>query len=186
MGVKIINLPEFSGLPEDGDYFAVTDGQVTAKLNYKLLAQAIIEGYEGSELAGSEQSIQNALSEIVNQTTANLATKEDIDNNGEYTGISNKAMYIKKHGFVHFWGSPTNVSLSTAQWTNLGVTMPEGYRPPRTISAPCIFGNQGQYAGLIRVAADGTVQCFCLSAITNQLAVFNLMYAVAEEEEETE
>ena len=43
MGVKIIDLPDLTGLPENGDYVAVTDGTVTAKLNYQLLAQAIIE-----------------------------------------------------------------------------------------------------------------------------------------------
>lgn len=60
MGVKIINLPDFSGLPENGDYFAVTDGTVTAKLNYNLLAQAIIEQYSASSIMGENQTLQSA------------------------------------------------------------------------------------------------------------------------------
>ena len=183
MGIKIINLPDFSGLPENGDYFVVTDGTITAKLNYNLLAQAIIEQYAGSELAGSEQTVQDALTQIINQSAIDLATKEDIDTSGSYEKPPNaRAWYIKKHGFVHIWGSPTNLSFYANQWSNLGVTLPVGYRPTGAVSAPCIFGNQGQYVGLIRVAADGTVQCFCNTTISSQLIVFNFMFAVAEGE----
>lgn len=61
MGVKIINLPEFTGLPVSGDYLAMTDGSVTSKLNYSLLAQAIVENYEASELAGEQRSPKAAI-----------------------------------------------------------------------------------------------------------------------------
>ena len=64
MGVKIINLPDFSGLPENGDYFVVTDGTVTAKLNYNLLAQAIIEQYSASSIMGENQTLQSAFSAL--------------------------------------------------------------------------------------------------------------------------
>lgn len=64
MGVKIKNLPDFSGMPENGDYFAVTNGEVTSKLNYNLLAQAIVEQYSASLLGGTQQTIQDAVSSL--------------------------------------------------------------------------------------------------------------------------
>lgn len=70
MGIKIKNLPDFTGTPATGDYFAVTDESVTSKLDYALLAQAIIENYSGSTLAGSAQSVQDAISALKTALTS--------------------------------------------------------------------------------------------------------------------
>lgn len=78
MGIKIKNLPEFTGLPDDGDYFAVTDQSVTSKLNYTLLAQAVIEDYAGSTMAGSAQSAKDAIDALYTLIQAAQGDIEDL------------------------------------------------------------------------------------------------------------
>ena len=69
MGVKIIDLPDLTGLPENGDYVVITDGTVTAKLNYQLLAQAIIEEYASSSLGGQNQALKTVIDSLSTDVT---------------------------------------------------------------------------------------------------------------------
>lgn len=58
--MQIHELPTISGSPSGG-YFATDNGTQTTKIDYTALAQAIIEQYNASTLAGSAQSVQAAL-----------------------------------------------------------------------------------------------------------------------------
>lgn len=144
MGVKIINLPEFTGLPVSGDYLAMTDGSVTSKLNYSLLAQAIIEYYDASELAGEEQSTKSAIdalaglltqaqSDIEALQTALVSVEElDLEYSSafdDYTTGSNPHL-IKYGRIVVCYGTAKPTATITGGTT--AVTMfniPEGWRP---------------------------------------------------------
>lgn len=61
--MQIHELPTISGSPSGG-YFATDNGTQTTKIDYTALAQAIIEQYNASTLAGSAQSVQAALDGI--------------------------------------------------------------------------------------------------------------------------
>lgn len=58
--MQIHELPTISGSPSGG-YFATDNGTQTTKIDYTALAQAIIEQYNASTLAGSAQSVKAAL-----------------------------------------------------------------------------------------------------------------------------
>lgn len=61
--MQIHELPTISGSPSGG-YFATDNGTQTTKIDYTALAQAIIEQYNASTLAGSAQSVKAALDGI--------------------------------------------------------------------------------------------------------------------------
>lgn len=58
--MQIHELPTISGSPSGG-YFATDNGTQTTKIDYTALAQAIIEQYNASTLAGTAQSVKAAL-----------------------------------------------------------------------------------------------------------------------------
>lgn len=144
MGVKIKNLPNFTGLPDDGDYFAVTDEAVTSKLNYKLLAQSIIENYSATELAGQEQSAEsaiNALADLLSQAQsdidsliATLTVPETAE--AQFTGKfqnyndGSNPQFIKFGRFCMLYGvaKPTETIPGSATTYQM-FTIPEGFRP---------------------------------------------------------
>lgn len=144
MGVKIKNLPDFTGLPENGDYFAVTNGTATSKLNFSLLAQAIVEAYEGSELAGEYQSPKaaiNALAGLLSQAqsdidsliaTLTVPETEEAEFTGKFQNYSNGANphFIKFGRFCMLYGiaKPTETITGSATTYQM-FTIPEGFRP---------------------------------------------------------
>lgn len=74
--MQIHELPTISGSPSGG-YFATDNGTQTTKIDYTALAQAIIEQYNASTLAGAAQSIQaaiNAISPQVKTAITDLST----------------------------------------------------------------------------------------------------------------
>ena len=171
-GIRITQLPEKLTAPEQGDFFVIDDGLTAQKVDFDTLAASVVETYE-TTLAGETQTVKGAIDALE-------ADKEEVDTNGVYLHPSNnRAWYIKKHGFVHVWGNPGNLSFYSDQWSNLGVTLPTGYRPTGLVYAPCIFGNNGETPGLIRVGTDGVMQCYVGTTISSKLVVFNFMYAVA-------
>lgn len=144
MGVKIKNLPNFTGLPDDGDYFAVTDEAVTSKLNYKLLAQSIIENYSGTELAGQEQSAESAINALagllsqaqsdINSLIATLTVPDTAEAQftGKFQNYSEGANphFIKFGRFCMLYGvaKPTEYIPGSATTYQM-FEIPEGFRP---------------------------------------------------------
>lgn len=59
--MQIHELPTISGSIGSGGYFATDNGSQTTKIDYDALAQAIIEQYASSTLAGTAQSVKAAL-----------------------------------------------------------------------------------------------------------------------------
>lgn len=59
--MQIHELATLGQAPATGTYVAVDTGTATRKLDYTALAQAVVEQYSGSTLAGSAQSVQAAL-----------------------------------------------------------------------------------------------------------------------------
>lgn len=74
MGIQIHELATKSGNLSSSDFLVVDNGTVTAKIDYTKLAKAIVEQYNGSTLAGSAQTLQNALNGL-NTNTENMYTK---------------------------------------------------------------------------------------------------------------
>ena len=68
--MQIHELSTLSGNPASGTYLMVDNGTASRKLDYTKLAQAIIEQYNGSTIAGSKQTVQssvNALYDVIGQ-----------------------------------------------------------------------------------------------------------------------
>lgn len=100
-------LPNASGIGS-GDYLrTVNSNNESEKINYTLLAQAIIEQFTGSTLAGSSQSVKSAVNMLYNRAkwnTYNQTTREDllakIDSDlskigqGEYLGFMLSAQAV--------------------------------------------------------------------------------------------
>lgn len=159
MGVKIKNLPDFTGLPENGDYFAVTNGTATSKLNFSLLAQAIVEAYEGSELAGEQQSPKaaiNALAGLLSQAQsdidsliATLTVPETAEATftGKFQNYSEGANphFIKFGRICMLYGvaKPTEYIPGSATTYQM-FTIPEGFRPVSNLK----YIAHGSYAKL--------------------------------------
>lgn len=132
MGIKIINLPDFSGLPENGDYVAVTDGTITAKLNYQLLAQAIIEEYASSSLGGANQSVKAIIDTLATDVTTlnNLHTLSM----ETFTISAGSAKVTTWHNTVEKYGKIAILRLNFTCSTDVNrrvtvATLPDGYRP---------------------------------------------------------
>lgn len=60
MGIKIKNLPDLSGLPESGDYFAITDESITSKVDFDAVAEAVLDDYTLT-LGGSDRTVKQAI-----------------------------------------------------------------------------------------------------------------------------
>lgn len=134
MGVKIIDLPDLTGLPENGDYVAVTDGTITAKLNYQLLAQAIIEEYASSSLGGTNQSVKS----IIDTLAADVTTLNNLHTLSmeTFTISAGSATVTTWHNTVEKYGKLALLRLNFTCSTDVNqrvtvATLPEGYRPNR-------------------------------------------------------
>lgn len=65
--MQIHELPTISGSPSGG-YFVTDNGTQTTKIDYTALAQAIIEQYNASTLAGTAQSVKAALDGLMQKS----------------------------------------------------------------------------------------------------------------------
>lgn len=168
MGVKIINLPEFTGLPASGDYVPVSDGNTTSKLNYALLAQAIVENYEASELGGSEQSVKSVI-----DTMAGLLTQAQSDITALQTALSTPESTTATFasGFTNYstgtdpsfyrigkvvfmCGTAKPTASITGGNTEVSMfTIPSGYRPKQRVTVIC--QGSGQRTWLLTLGPNG-------------------------------
>lgn len=134
MGVKIIDLPDLTGLPENGDYVAITDGTVTAKLNYQLLAQAIIEEYASTSLGGVNQALKTVIDSLsTDVTTLNSLHTLSMET---FTITAGSATVTTFHNTVEKYGKLALLRLNFTCSTDVNqrvtvTTLPEGYRPNR-------------------------------------------------------
>lgn len=75
--MQIHELPTISGSPSGG-YFATDNGTQTTKIDYTALAQAIIEQYNASTLAGSAQSVKAALDGVMADSVLTRGASETV------------------------------------------------------------------------------------------------------------
>lgn len=76
--MQIHELAALSGNPASGNVLAIDTGSVTRKIDYTALANAIVEQYNGSTLAGSAQTVQaaiNALNTSIGETAESIDTQ---------------------------------------------------------------------------------------------------------------
>lgn len=134
MGVKIIDLPDLTGLPENGDYVAITDGTVTAKLNYQLLAQAIIEEYASSSLGGTNQSVKAIIDTLATDVTTlnslHTLSMETFEISAGSATITTWHNTVEKYGKIAILRLNFACSSDVNQRITVA-TLPEGYRPNR-------------------------------------------------------
>lgn len=76
---EIHNLND-AGTPAEGTYFIADNGNDTGKLDYAVLARAILEAYAGTTMGGSAQTVKqavNAAERSANKVTAIGASSTD-------------------------------------------------------------------------------------------------------------
>ena len=73
MGININTKPSASAITAADSVFISKNDSTLQKINYNLLAKAIIEQYASSTLAGATQSVQAALSDLNERTPGALA-----------------------------------------------------------------------------------------------------------------
>ncbi|MBQ1438469.1 MAG: hypothetical protein IIZ10_02175 [Solobacterium sp.] len=143
MGVKIKNLPDLSGLPETGDYFAITDESVTSKVDFDAVAEAILDDYTLT-IGGASQTVKDAVDANATASSNNasaiavlqlaLASVETTDTTysaafGNYSTGGNP--HFVKYGrlcMVYGTAKPT-ASITGGTDLNLMFTFPAGYVP---------------------------------------------------------
>lgn len=113
------------------------------KINYNALATAIIEQYAGSTLVGSEQSIQDAFTQLNTDTlTVTTTTASYASAFTNYNSDTNNAPHFWKVGKVV---TMTGIAKPTAQIASGGsatmFTVPEGFRPITDIRQLCQGSN---------------------------------------------
>lgn len=134
MGVKIINLPDLTGLPETGDYFPVSDGTVTSKLNFDLLAQAVIEDYDGSEIGGAEQAVKTLLDSLQTAVTnMSTVTSELLTITAGTAVITDWRNEVEKCGKMAILQLNFTCSSDVNQRLTV-TTLPVGYRPAKEMT----------------------------------------------------
>ena len=91
--MQIHELPTISGSPSGG-YFATDNGTQTTKIDYTALAQAIIEQYNASTLAGSAQSVKAALDGLVQKSLpTEIAPRTTIASNDDLNTYTTAGIY---------------------------------------------------------------------------------------------
>ena len=103
MGVKEKVLTAIDSITS-GDFLrVVTSGGHARKIDYNLLAKAIIENYTGSSVAGSNQSVKAALDSLNSNMDGVTILRRSI-NNGSSTSIAagknKRALIITSGGYV--------------------------------------------------------------------------------------
>lgn len=78
--MEIHELTERQSTLDTGVYLPVDDGDVTQKIDYPRLAQAIIEQYTASSLGGSYRSIKTALDAIKTTVDGKVNTSDVVNN----------------------------------------------------------------------------------------------------------
>lgn len=78
--MEIHELTERQSTLDTGVYLPVDDGDVTQKIDYPKLAQAIIEQYTASSLGGSYRSIKTALDAIKTTVDGKVNTSDVVNN----------------------------------------------------------------------------------------------------------
>lgn len=119
--MQIHELNELSGTPSNSSSFAIDNGTTTYKIDYSALAQALIEAYTGSTLAGSARSVQAAFSALlasINGNASDIDTLEGTVYGTTSLGSETNANNLTTNGT--YWVNSANV-------TNLPTTSGSGH-----------------------------------------------------------
>lgn len=109
MGIQIHELATKSGNLSSSDYLVTDNGTVTAKIDYTKLAKAIVEQYNGSTLAGSAQTLQNALNGL-NTGTQKVTTPIVIPANSDLLALDVGEYYGDSTNMPSYENCPTSAS----------------------------------------------------------------------------
>lgn len=92
------NLSNASGIGS-GDYLrTVNSNNESEKINYTLLAKAIIEQWTGSSLAGSAQSVKSAVDTLNNKTFSVLSPTTEISSGADLNNYTTTGSYKTPNG----------------------------------------------------------------------------------------
>lgn len=128
----------------------VTSAGASAKATAANLAKYVIETYNGSSVAGSSQSVKNALDSLNSKTTDEVSKISSISG-----GTLDSNALIKVGNTV--FGSARLYSISTAANGNF-FTIPSGFRPTQpTRTSAYMFINGVSTPMLATINTDGTV-----------------------------
>lgn len=130
MGVQIHALPE-SLTAQNGEYFVKDNGTATEKIDYEVLAKAIIEQFTGSSLGGSAQSIKSAIDAIATTITT-MQGVENLTSSVTTTSYVNNVSLLK-FGRVYYLRFAMLSTTPASSWTTL-LTLPSAYTPANDVA----------------------------------------------------
>ena len=151
----ISDLPALT--PAAGTVLYAENSSQSGKIDYATLAQAIIENYASSTLAGSAQSVKSALDSLNSNYAVNTST-----------------IKVAKKGNV--------VYINSLQGDLTGTTIPSGYRPPHVIWAPCIaVVNNAWVNCMLQIATGGDIYVTGLggSSVSTSQVIASVSYPLA-------
>ena len=126
------------------DQILMVNGSAAARIDYNVLAKAIIEQYAGSTVAGSAQSVKAALdalnSNFVLQTSTVIAD----------------CMEVRKVGKICQFKIFGNIPQTYEDGTVIA-TIENGFRPAAGNNDFQVFNVSGGYCGTLRISSNGTV-----------------------------
>ena len=121
--MEIHELTERQSSLDTGVYLPVDDGDVTQKIDYPRLAQAIIEQYTASSLGGSYRSIKTALDAIKTTVDGKVNTSDVVNN--VVTTAAGKVLDARQGKTLNDSISTLNTNSATAQ-ANVPDAIPSG------------------------------------------------------------
>lgn len=120
MGVKITDLPALSGLPSTGDFFVVSDGTVTSKLDFANLAQATNNAYKSAPLSCITARIKDLQDVSLTTTYKNLTLENSTSVGSDFT-FSDGGVRCEKAGKVMISASAFFTGISDGNVVNLKI-----------------------------------------------------------------
>lgn len=135
--MEIHELTERQSTLDTGVYLPVDDGDVTQKIDYPRLAQAIIEQYTASSLGGSYRSIKTAMDAIKTTVDAKVNTSDVVNN--VVTTAAGKVLDARQ-------GKTLNDAISTLNTKTNGsvlADMASGYSAISSSSGRAVFNRLG-------------------------------------------
>lgn len=101
MSIKESALTAITAISNSDFVRAVTSAGASRRITVANLAKQIVEGYAGSSLAGSSQSVKSAIDSLNSKSLVGLQTTE-------VPSGSSRTMTISGHGILVFMGATTS------------------------------------------------------------------------------
>ena len=171
----ISDLPALT--PASGTVLYAENSSQSGKIDYATLAQAIIENYTSSTLAGSAQSVKSALDSLNSKTTT-ITGSFTLDSN--QSSAANNLNVKQVGNMVVIWGYVAGLTLTANTETTIGtiggVSFPSAaVRLVGSVGANAYSGGTLSY---VAISASGNVVLKSSNGGSNKAVMFNAIYAV--------